>query len=125
MLELAYVPHRHLGRTVPGSGGATLTKGAAQPLRGAAAACGAAFSPRRCGSSSAVSTQVMLSALSSVAVLATSALHAFAATALNQHWRTPYVHVPMCGGSKGACGRALPRGQGRGGAALPLSPYYT
>ena len=55
--------------------------------------------------------------------LATSARHAFAATATNQHWRTPYVHVPMCGGNKGACGAALARGQG-GAAALPLSPYY-
>eukprot|EP00964_Phaeocystis_antarctica_P144352 scaffold110111_cov55-Phaeocystis_antarctica.AAC.1 len=53
--------------------------------------------------------------------LATSARHAFAATATNQHWRTPYVHVPMCGGNKGACGAALARGQG-GAAALPLSP---
>ena len=58
-----------------------------------------------------------------VQVLATSARHAFAATALNQHWRTPYVHVPMCGGNKGECGAALARGQ-RGAAALPLSPYY-
>ena len=58
-----------------------------------------------------------------VQVLATSARHAFAATATNQHWRTPYVHVPMCGGNKGVCGAALARGQG-GAAALPLSPYY-
>jgi len=66
---------------------------------------------------------VMLSALSSVAVLATSARHAFAATAINQHWLTPYVHVPMCGGNKGACGAALAHG-GQGAGALPLSPYY-
>ena len=57
-----------------------------------------------------------------VQVLATSARHAFAATATNQHWRTPYVHVPMCGGNKGVCGAALARGQG-GAAALPLSPF--
>jgi len=58
-----------------------------------------------------------------VQVLATRARHAFAATAINQHWRTPYVHVPMCGGNKGACGAAVARGHG-GAAALPLSPYY-
>ena len=56
-------------------------------------------------------------------VLATSARHAFAATPVNQHWRTPYVHVPICGGNRGACGAALSRGQG-GAAELPLSPYY-
>ena len=58
-----------------------------------------------------------------VQVLATSARHAFAATPINQHWRTPYVHVPICGGNRGACGAALSRGQG-GAAELPLSPYY-
>ena len=45
-------------------------------------------------------------------MLATSARHAFAATPVNQHWRTPYVHVPICGGNRGACGAALSRGQG-------------
>ena len=58
-----------------------------------------------------------------VQVLATSARHKFAATATDQHWRTPHVHVPMCGGNKGVCGAAIARGQG-GAAALPLSPYY-